>query len=204
MFATHNPVINDYAQAGAGEFADVARFVLATIQQSIETVPVICQDFRDQGAASRFAFGWKAAAIDWHNANAGRVLSECLPMARAGDVPALIDYCARLPGLGVVKGGFLVQLAFGLGGCLDRHNLALYGVSEARFSASAYAGLRKPESRVARVAEYCAHIERAGGCAVLWDAWCNHVASLRPSMFTGGGFQVSALHVEALAIGGRA
>lgn len=204
MFYAHNPIIREYAQSGPDAAADVARFVIATIQQSIERVPEIAREFRHMGSESLYAFGWKGAAIDWHNDNAERTHGDALAIYHNADCErdaeiALTAYFASLPGLGLAKGGFMAQLCFGLSGCLDSHNLARFGINPGPYKASAYKALRRDVSRHQRAADYVTHIHALGGPAGLWDSWCDYVAELRPDVF-GDGFDVSACHVAALDI----
>lgn len=204
MFHTHNPIIREYAQTGPLEVADVARFVIATIQQSIEHTPEIAHEFRHMGAASKYAFGWKGPAIDWHNENARRTHADAMAIYRGADCEracevALTEYFASLPGLGLAKGGFMVQLCFGLSGCLDSHNLARFGIAAGPFQANAFKALRRDATRRQRAADYVNHVHACGGPAGLWDSWCDYVADLRPATFESG-FHVSSYHVAALDI----
>lgn len=203
MFASHQPVIGDWARRDPDNFVDVLRFVIATVQQSIESVPGILAEFRDLGSESRFAFDWKARALDFYGDQGERIHAEAMelwqvhkeaPDAAAG---ALTGYFADLPGFGLVKGGFVAQMVFGVSACLDSHNMARYGVDPRRFSASAFKGLKRPENKAARVAEYVALCNRLGGSEGLWNSWCDYVAALRPDTFESG-FDVSRIHVDAL------
>jgi len=49
------------------------------------------------------------------------------------DEEAVLRGIVELPGFGVVKAGFWVQLACGSVGCLDRHNLRRAGLRENTF-----------------------------------------------------------------------
>ena len=203
MFASHQPIIGDWARRSPDNFRDVLRFVIATVQQSIETVPEIVADFRALGSESRFAFDWKARALDFYDQEGAAVFDRALTIwqgAKHDETRAAIEltgYFADLPGFGLVKGGFVAQMAFGVSACLDSHNMARFGINPDRFSAGAYKALRKPESKAARVAEYVALCNQLGGTAGLWDSWCDYVASLRPDTFESG-FDVSRIHVDAL------
>lgn len=196
MFNSHNPIIREYAQASADGMRHVLGFVCATVQQQIETVPDILADFEAKGPESRYAFGWKADALQHYREHAETIYGEA--MARDRDAHALTDYFASLPGLGLAKGGFAVQLCFGVSGCLDSHNLNRLGINPQRFSASAFKNLKG--SRADRLSEYLDHVEAAGGCAGLWDDWCDYVAALRPDRFETGSC-VSELHCSALGLG---
>jgi hypothetical protein len=203
MFASHQPIIGDWARRSPDNFRDVLRFVIATVQQSIETVPDIVADFRTLGSESRFAFDWKARALDYYAEHGETVHGQALAIWEAhkaspgSGAAELTGFFAELPGFGLVKGGFVVQMVFGVSACLDSHNMARFGVNPGRYSAAAYKGLKKPESKAARAAEYVALCNQLGGSAGLWDSWCDYVASLRPDTFESG-FDVSRIHVDAL------
>ena len=56
MYSNHIIACNDFAQACAENFKRSALFVLATVQQQLETVPVALTDIIDKGIGSRFAW----------------------------------------------------------------------------------------------------------------------------------------------------
>lgn len=204
MFNTHNPIIGEWARRNPDNMATVFMFVTATIQQPIEQVPAILKDYREKGAKSAYAWGWKGEAIEHYQENREAIYGDLMAIYEGVKCPkglevALLAYLANLPGLGLVKGAFVAQLAFGVGGCMDSHNMKRFGVKAARFSASAFKALRSPNAKVARVQEYCALVAKVGGGAGLWDSWCDYVAGLRPKVFADG-FAVSQLHVDAFQI----
>lgn len=198
MFANHNPVINRHAQSAPGGLLDVLRFTCATIQQKLETVGPILDSFRAERGASRHAFAWKAGALDHYEENAGAIYDAAMAIASTSrdegeSARRLTAYFASLPGLGMVKAGFVAQLAFGVSGCIDRHNIARMGYNAQSFKG--FKQLKRTESRAAKIDAYVSAIERAGGSGALWDEWCDYVAELRPSLWFSG-FEVSAAHVE--------
>ena len=196
MFATHNPVIGDYAKSSPDAFEHVFQFVIGTVQQSIEASPAITAGFQLEGSGSRDAWGWKGAALDWMAENKGEAFARA---CSTYDAAGLIHEFASYPGLGVVKGGFLAQLAFGVGGCVDSHNMKRFGVTPSQFAAHRFKGAKTAATRAKIVNQYCNLIDDNGGCAVLWDGWCDHVASLRPDVFDDG-FAVSETHCTALGL----
>ena len=86
------------------------------------------------------------------------------------------DYLA-VPGLGLVKAGFAVQLLIGEAGCMDMHNLARFGIEEREFVIPAR---RDPVEQLAVIDEAIEHYlytcEAYGGSEKLWDGWCRFVA----------------------------
>ena len=111
---------------------------------------------------------------------------------------AIIEILANVHGFGLVKAGFVAQLAFGVGGCLDTHNLRRFGISKTTFAK--YKTLKTVKGRAKKLEAYLDACEAQGGAETLWDGWCNYVAARRPKFYVNGGEQVSALHVEALNI----
>lgn len=205
MFANHQPVIGAWARAHPDNMHQVIKFVIATVQQSIEEASgPILQDFDAHGPDSRFAFAWKADALAHYGEHFETIHADAIAIYAAAESDreaaiALTAYFAALPGLGLVKGGFVVQLCFGVSGCIDSHNLKRYNIAPGPFTASAFKNLRSPESRAARAARYVDLVEQCGGTEALWDEWCDYVATLRPDRFSDG-YDVSELHVSAFGL----
>lgn len=205
MFEIHNAEIGKFARQSPENLERVLRFVCATIRQPLELVPMIMHDFDQLGSDSRFAYGWKASALQYYADNRRAIYDNAINIYFAHACPEaqereLLAYFAELPGLGLVKGAFVCQLAFGVGGCMDSHNMSRFDVNPARFGAGAYKALKRVASRTARVDEYCGMVGEIGGGAFLWDSWCDYVAELRPDVFENG-FAVSELHVTTICEG---
>lgn len=203
-FTAHQPVIADFAQSSPENMAKVYRFVLATIQQPLWMTPGIVQDFERQGSKSAFAFGMKGVALDWLAGNYHWVYDVATRTYVGGEADAdvtaerLMLYFASLPGLGLIKGGFMAQLCFGLSGCIDRHNCARFGYNERDFAAHRFKALRRDGSRLFMVQEYLEMVRSCGGTAQLWAEWCEYVAA-RDKRY-GDAVTVSALHCVALGL----
>lgn len=184
---------NNFLQASPANFKRGLFFVLATIQQQLETVPAIVADFETMGTASRYAFGFKATGIDYINANFETLHRDAL---RAKDKPAkLLKVLLQVPGFGVVKAGFAAQLFSNLVGCIDVHNITLYGVP---MSALRYNRKLKPPTLRRKRADYIGLCNSLGGSAFLWSQWCDHVARIRPNNWENGR-AVSLYHFEVIS-----
>lgn len=202
-FEAHQPIIGRFARQSPEGFARVYKFVLATIQQPLISTPEIVADFEALGSESKWAFGMKGDALNWL-AQPGkaewlhRVAVDTWAAAPNPEDAAqeLVSFFAGLPGIGLIKGGFLAQLAFGVGGCLDRHNFARFGFPPSAFKASSFKGAKTEGTRRRQVREYLEACRASGGCALLWAEWCEYVAKREPKLY-GGAEHVSRLHIVA-------
>jgi len=97
-----------------------------------------------------------------------------------------------LYGIGMVKAGFILQLALGKVGCLDGHNLARFGLSASVFMVND----KMSEATALRKANfYIKTCEDLGGSEYLWNTWCKYVADLYPKIYRDA-CHVSKLHVD--------
>ncbi len=206
MFADHQGPIARYALSGPDQFQDTLNFVYLTIQQGLWTVPAAMHDVRRLGAESRFAWGMKAAGIAYVTQHKAALYADTLEIAAIANPEwqrhEALNYFAMLPGLGMVKAGFVCQLILGQVGCIDTHNLARFdlarpnGEQPAWLKASTYKAA-KPGKRQALRDSYLALVDNAGGAEGLWDSWCSYVAE-RDKAHYSGPEHVSRLHVEAI------
>ncbi len=192
MYIDHIHECNEFAQASPANLKRAALFVLATIQQKLEMVGAIVADYETSGAGSRSAFGFKGRGIDYVDAEYETLYRDA--MRARGNPQKLLLIFLRVPGLGVVKAGFLAQIFDNQVGCIDMHNVTLYGVPA---SALRYDKELKPKTKRAKRAQYVALCNGLGGSAVLWSSWCDYVAKLRPANWSDGA-EVSRYHVDVI------
>ena len=201
MFNEHQAKIGRYARQDAGSMARVYAFVLATIQQGLWQTPEIMDSIDKEGLDSRFLWGFKYDAYTYLMEHHETIYDVSMTLWRGHANPAhqeyeLTRYFAGLPGLGVVKGGFMVQLCFGLSGCLDSHNIKRYGLDERKFKASRFKSASLKGKRTI-LRNYFNVIRSEGGCEGLWDSWCNYVAQQQPERYSNA-YEVSELHLKAI------
>lgn len=193
MYVNHIQACNDHCQSGPESTARMLRFVIATIQQQLETVPDIMASFDTDGIGSRFAFGFKAKGLLYLKANEESIYWDA--MCAVDDDEALMEVFMRVPGLGLVKAGFACQLFAGQVGCLDIHNLRMYGLDANRLNISKKL---QPKTMAKHVKYYCELCMELGGSVALWSRWCEYKASVAaPGNWPDGAESVSILHVEA-------
>lgn len=202
MFDVHQKEIGEFARADAANMYRVITFVHATVQQQLNVVSDCMESIDNDGAASIHLWGWKREAFLWFGDNQNEVYSTAMGIYDGYADPELVQhellkYFASLPGLGLVKGGFVIQLCFGLSGCIDRHNLARFNIPVRKFDATRYKGARTNKTRNRIVREYHATVRHCGGTRALWDDWCRYVAKKYTSIYADA-WAVSALHCEAI------
>lgn len=184
MFAEHQPIIADFAKQSPENTARVIKFVLLTVRRRLEHVAPLMDD------DNRRCTSLTLRGIEYAERNAqdlyDDLLDECVSDAQC------IERLLQVPGLGMVKAGFVMQLVRGRVGCLDSHNIKMYGLNPRAFaSTTSITGLRE---RVRLYMQVCADL---GGVEVLWDRWCDYVATLRPKVWSSGE-AVSRAHVDLI------
>lgn len=190
MFRDHQPIAARHASDPQG-FLEAGAFVLCTIRVPLERAVTDFQAWRDHGDHAPF-WGWKAEALadlERHAGERKRRLDALYP-----DRDAMLAEVCQWRGFAPAKGGFLLQIVYGLSGCLDAHNLRRFGYGERAFrtDGKGYAGIWRT------VRQYHAAVDQAGGCEALWDSWCEGIAALRPDTWIDGE-QVSRYHALAIA-----
>ena len=200
MFVNHQPLISAYGKSSPDAMKDVLTFVLCTIQQALHTVPAAMDDIRKHGEKSRFIWGFKTSAYINLTVNKETIYKQAMALWDAFPDPAIAErelmlYFANLEGFGLAKGGFCVQLLFGLSGCIDSHNVRRFGFDANEFKASRFKGVKSISRKYQYLDTYLDLVGVCGGCAKLWDDWCIYVYE-RNKMLYRSPLHVSAIHAE--------
>ena len=104
-----------------------------------------------------------------------------------------MEWLTQVHGIGMVKAGFILQMLGHEVGCLDSHNIAMYGL-DAKFLR------RKPtEENIELYLELC---RKLGGAEHLWDRWCERLAIQQPTRWRDAD-HVSMFHRDTIAKGYR-
>jgi hypothetical protein len=197
MFNEHALAIRDAfnaeenTQGRARILKGAALVVLLSIQQPWHSVGTQFADIQQHGAASRFLWGNKGKAWAFLSEHAER-LADAIALAPSHEDAILT--VLEVPGLGIVKASFLLQMLTGEGACLDLHNLDRLGLKRDAFKTPKSL---KVETVRARIATYCATWRAQGKSRFWWDSWCSHVATVYPKHFADAE-AVSALHTIAI------
>lgn len=189
MFREHQRVIQDHAISPQG-LIDTVAFVIATQNQCFYRVGQILGDWRAQGLE---AMGWLNESQKRGIAYISRNTQDFLGPFFAGlSAEEQILRLVEIPHIGIVKAGFIVQLAHGKIGCLDTHNLRANGLDPRAFRVPT-----TTESLRRKIDLYCQLCRDIGTCEQLWDGWCRLIAQRYPDKFESPD-RVSTYHVECV------
>jgi len=100
----------------------------------------------------------------------------------------------EIPGIGLVKAGFILQLCLGKVGCIDCHNALRFDVNLDKFKLNSNTKLA---TKIKKAQEYIELCDQAGGSRKLWNGWCAFIATKYPSHFDNAN-DVSRVHADAI------
>jgi len=196
MYDRDMPLMRDLALADPQGLLTVIAFVLATIQQPLQSVANQMRDIRANGAGSKYLFGSKRIGYAYADAHKEVLHAAVVAAVQCGDAIGAIDVLSNVPGLGIVKASFVAQICGLETACLDTHNLRSLGFAETAFR---LAKSVKPATKRAKIADYVATCVRTGGSRHWWNAWCHTVAGNKANRSLPTADAVSAYHVACLA-----
>ncbi len=190
MFKTHQPMIARFMRKNPDALARGEVFTLCTIQKHFSSVGNQLKEIETDGINAVCLNGAKKRSYKEIIAMKGylyeKVYSKEISLAEK-----LLEV-SGLYGIGMVKAGFILQLALGKVGCLDVHNLARFGLSASVFKVND----KMTEATALRKANfYIKTCEDLGGSEYLWDSWCRYLADLYPKIYKDAN-HVSKLHVD--------
>jgi hypothetical protein len=201
MFADHQPLLAEAASRRPAGLTAIAKFALCSIRMPLHAAVADCRLLLRGETRVRSIFGAKVRGLDWLDAHGADLWEDCeraYDACGAGAEDTLVEHCMGIPGIGPAKAGFIVQMAYGLSGCIDTHNLTRFGLGHRHFD-ERYGGGQKvsmPRRRklIARYNQFCYN---TGGTAFLWDSWCAYVAERDPVNYRDADY-VSALHLAPI------
>lgn len=170
MYAEHVPIIAAYMRETPAGFMRGCLFAILSIRQPIRRVPAMLAQIDDGDLAS--LFGFKAAAYAYLMERAGDLHRDVLAAVTTAEA---LDILTRVPGLGVVKAAFVLQLMGFDVACLDGRNVKREGRKPRAFRSD---GARKrtcPRAWQRKIALYLGETE--GKAERYWDDWCAGVAA---------------------------
>jgi hypothetical protein len=190
MFADHQPQIAAFARRSPENFRRVACFAICTIRMPLHRA-VLDTPYAVNGTPCDSIFGNKRDALVWLNTHGADLWEELEYFyERGASDDAMLRLMLTVPGIGLAKGGFILQMCYGMSGCIDTHNLTRLGIPERRYRSG-----HKAVDR-GRIADYHDVVKGAGGTARLWDDWCTYLAE-RDANYPSADY-VSRLHLAPL------
>ena len=200
MYKTHNPMVRIYAQQNAKNLERVIAFVFASIRVQTSLLPRMMKEFRKRGINSSWIWGNKRTGIDYVRKHRQDLYDRMMSILRAKKADCALELMMlflEVPGLGLPKAGFVVQLVAGKSGCMDVHNLRKYlpnvDASKGTPNWLQTSGNSQKTKRI-KANAYLELVEDSGGTGKMWNGWCTHLQMLYPHHFKTPN-DVSALHM---------
>jgi hypothetical protein len=188
MYREHAPVIAAYMRENAFQFVRGCMFAICSIRQPVLKVPDQLDALYNEEGENPL-FGHKLDAWAYLSANGEAVFRD---VYAAKDIPAAILILCRVPGLGIVKAAFVLQLAGFDVACLDSRNITREGRNPRAYRSDG-GKTKTGKAWERKIARYCAEV--SGKAAEYWDAWCIDVANA----YKRTPEDISALHLAICA-----
>ena len=198
MYITHAKAIQNYAKQSSDNLVDVITMVVLSIQQPWLSVGDQMADVKQKGLDSKFLWGNKRKAYTYITKRKDFIYNQYLAVINSNKSDddkaySLMNIFLRVEGLGMVKAGFVCQLSAGLVGCIDLHNIRLYGIDEKVLKLPK--SLKTKTLRDDRINKYISICHNIG-TENLWDTWCDYLSTKSPKW--SDGFEVSKVHYDYL------
>lgn len=170
MYERDNPVIAFAMRNEDAAFVRGALFAILSIRQKITNVPAQLERV-EQGELEDL-FGFKREAYYWLRERAPELRAAILS---APDNRARLLIIAECPGLGIVKGAFILQLMGYDVACLDSRNIKREGRNPRAYRSDGARKTTCPRAWHRKIERYLAEVE--GKAREYWNAWCEDVAN---------------------------
>ena len=199
MYNRDNLMVQKYAIQGSTQTAIAAMFVISSIRTFTWLLPDMLDNYRDKGMESFNNLMPKQKEGIKYVIKNKEWLYNLVQSYKAGDIypEELLISLQRIPCIGLVKAGFIMQLTTGEAGCLDCHNLKEYDINENTFKVTGKDKGKMTAANFNKARKYLAVCKEIGGSEVLWNNWCNLVAEKYPKHFESAD-DVSWLHSNAI------
>ena len=200
MYDLHNPLVRGFSHKSAKNLELVIAFVFASIRVQTSRLPELMAEYRKKGLKSSWIWGNKIKGLKYVRKHRQDLFMRMLKILKAKkkdcDLELLMLFL-EIPGLGLPKAGFVVQLVAGKAGCMDVQNFRkhLPEVDASRgtpnyfqTSGNSYA------TKLNKAIEYLNLTKLLGGAKVMWNEWCTDRSADYPVHFPTP-FYVSAVHL---------
>jgi hypothetical protein len=185
VYCNHVPVIAAAMRACPETFERGVMFAILSARVRFSRVPQSMRDLERHGARASCLWGFKKRAWEYVRANRDSLWRDA---CAARDPETALRVLCRVPGLGIIKGGFVCQmLGFDIA-CLDTRNVAREG-RDMRTYTCAHKSKPGFDRRLVRYVQ-----ETEGRACELWDTWCSDVAET----YATTAHEISARHLTSI------
>jgi len=191
MYDTHVPRIAKAMRASPEVFARAIMFAVLSARTQFPRIVKQMQELDNNGARARVLWGWKADSFDYVEQHKAELWENTYA---AGSLRQALWELTRVPGLGIVKAGFVLQLAGFAIGCLDVRNIKRLGLQPRAYRSDG--AKRKAGKAWGKAIDRYVH-ETHGKARELWDAWCSDAAN----EYLSSPDAISAMHLVIIPKG---
>jgi len=206
-FQDVNPVINAFMQKSSLHMQDGIMFVVLSVKTPFHTMYSQMQDYRKHGLSSKYVWGFKKQTLEYLLDNRDQLYRDLMQMwtddwgdMRTGKHERDKQMMLRLtevPGLGMVKAGFVMQMMFGRVGCIDVHNLRRFHKIDQKDIT--FTKMAKDTTKLQKITNYVNICKGNRNTQKLWDSWCEQLVDKRCNRGKfESGYDVSVFHLESL------
>jgi len=210
MFKDVNPRINEYMQLNPIGMQDGVMLVSLSIKTPFHTLDNQMRDYKEKGLDSKYVWGFKKDTLEYLLKHSGELYDDLMelwltPKKELGGTAdskdaAMMMRLLEVPGLGMVKAGFVMQMMFGRVGCMDVHNTRRFykiDIKDVQLSA----GVKKDATKFKKIVSYVQLCKNNRSTSKLWDSWCEQLVykPCNRGRFADGN-AVSQFHLQALVV----
>ena len=209
-FKDINPRINEYMQLSPIGMQDGIMFVVLSIKTPFHTMKTQMQDYKENGLDSKYVWGFKKDTLQYLLNHSGELYDDLMelwmtPKKELGGTAdskdaAMMMRLLEVPGLGMVKAGFVMQMMFGRVGCMDVHNTRRFYKIDIK-DVQVSKGLKSDAKKFQKIVGYVQLCKNNRSTSKLWDSWCEQLVYKpcnRGRFDTGN--DVSQFHLQALLV----
>ena len=182
MYKTHGVAVQQYSQRSAENMADVILMVVLSIQQNWLGVGDQIADVRKNKIDSKFLWGNKIHTYKYLQTHKHTMYAQMMAVINSNKSDndkaiSLMGIFLKVNGLGIPKAGFACQLTAGLVGCMDVHNIKLYGIDPKSLTLSKNPKTNKGlAANAIKILDYI-KVCHDYGTENMWNSWCSFLAT---------------------------
>lgn len=170
MYQDHVALLNSGIRHDPDMFCRAVTFAVLSIRQQFPTAVQSMKEFNQSGIVNpRYLWGHKRGAYDYLRVHKIRLWNSAKDASNSEDA---LDKLTEVPGLGIVKSAFVLQMMGHDIGCLDTRNIQRLGLNPREWRSD---GRRKEldafKRKIHRYVEFT-----QGRAEELWNDWCEDVA----------------------------
>lgn len=171
MYAEHVPQIAAAMRADQSTFCRGVMFAILSARVQFPRVPDQCKELTARKASAACLWGWKFDAYAFMTEHAATLYGGVAP---ENDTALALWRLTRIPGMGIVKGAFVLQMLGHDIACLDVRNIVKDGRAPRAYRSDGEES-KAGKAFVRKIIRYVADTQ--GKAQFYWDRWCTEVAA---------------------------